>query len=163
NSGWSPPSTPDLPDIDRQRLSQVWFSGMHSDVGGGYSQDGLAYLTLDWMMDRAEVYGLRLKSAERARLGLFASPFDKLNDSRKGVAGYYRYKPRKVEDLYRRDPYKPSIVRDVSHAVRALRKARGARDAKSPGAAAPRAPVPLIHESVFERIKTGIDGYAPIV
>ena len=28
------------------------------------------------------------------------NPFDKLNDSRSGVAAYYRYKPRKLADIY---------------------------------------------------------------
>lgn len=37
-----------------QRLEQVWFSGVHSDVGGGYkaSDRGLANVTLRWMADR---------------------------------------------------------------------------------------------------------------
>src|SRR5712691_9878894 len=41
--GWKPPAIPGLSRIDTQRLSQVWFVGMHSDVGGGYAQDGLSY------------------------------------------------------------------------------------------------------------------------
>ena len=43
-----------LPPIDRQRISQVWFTGVHSDIGGGYPQDGLSYVTFDWMLDRAK-------------------------------------------------------------------------------------------------------------
>src|SRR6266849_8570458 len=31
----------DLPAIDQRRISQVWFTGVHSDIGGGYPQDGL--------------------------------------------------------------------------------------------------------------------------
>ena len=30
-----------LPAIDRKRISQVWFVGVHADVGGGYPQNGL--------------------------------------------------------------------------------------------------------------------------
>lgn len=87
NDHWTPIDWPNLPDIDQQRLSQVWFTGMHSDVGGGYSQDRLSYVTLDWMMDRAEVYGLLLKGLERTRLSQFTNTFDKLNDSRHGLGG----------------------------------------------------------------------------
>src|SRR4051812_5118886 len=50
----APHQRTELAPIDRQRISQVWFVGVHCDVGGGYPQDGLSYVTLDWMMDRAE-------------------------------------------------------------------------------------------------------------
>src|SRR5712672_172038 len=53
---WKPePSDPDKPlaAIDKERISQVWFVGVHSDVGGGYPQDGLSYFSLHWMMTRA--------------------------------------------------------------------------------------------------------------
>ncbi len=53
---WKPaPSDPDQPlaAIDRERISQVWFVGVHSDIGGGYSRAGLSYHTLAWMMERA--------------------------------------------------------------------------------------------------------------
>ena len=37
-----------------QRVEQRWFTGVHSDVGGGYpwNERGLATLTLRWMIDR---------------------------------------------------------------------------------------------------------------
>jgi len=37
-----------------QRVEQRWFTGVHSDVGGGYpwKERGLATLTLHWMVDR---------------------------------------------------------------------------------------------------------------
>ena len=36
-----------------QVIEQVWFPGVHSDIGGGYEDDWrLADLTLDWMLDR---------------------------------------------------------------------------------------------------------------
>jgi uncharacterized protein (DUF2235 family) len=31
------------------RIKQVWFPGVHSDVGGGYPESGLSDLALDWM------------------------------------------------------------------------------------------------------------------
>jgi uncharacterized protein (DUF2235 family) len=40
-----------------QVLEQVWFSGVHSDVGGGYPEAGLSDVTLRWMMDKAEEHG----------------------------------------------------------------------------------------------------------
>ena len=37
----------------RGRLKQVWFAGVHSNVGGGYGKDGLAYVSLNWMLAEA--------------------------------------------------------------------------------------------------------------
>ena len=41
-----------------QTVEQVWFAGVHSDVGGGYPDTGLADITLEWMIDRAQGAGL---------------------------------------------------------------------------------------------------------
>jgi uncharacterized protein (DUF2235 family) len=41
-----------------QTVQQVWFAGAHSDVGGGYPEQGLSDLALDWMMDAAATAGL---------------------------------------------------------------------------------------------------------
>lgn len=40
------------------RVKQVWFEGVHSDIGGGYPQCGLADTTLRWMIAEAEREGL---------------------------------------------------------------------------------------------------------
>src|SRR3954462_15686042 len=37
----------------RGRIKQVWFPGVHSDVGGGYRETGLSDLALDWMIKEA--------------------------------------------------------------------------------------------------------------
>ncbi|WP_286267589.1 phospholipase effector Tle1 domain-containing protein [Thalassotalea atypica] len=34
------------------RVQEVWFSGVHSDIGGGYWFDGLSDITLQFMIDR---------------------------------------------------------------------------------------------------------------
>ena len=47
---------PDAPAS--QQLEQVWYAGVHSDVGGGYPQRQLADITLWWMKDRAAACGL---------------------------------------------------------------------------------------------------------
>lgn len=41
-----------------QRLEQRWFSGAHSDVGGGYKERELSDLPLRWMFERAQELGL---------------------------------------------------------------------------------------------------------
>jgi uncharacterized protein (DUF2235 family) len=42
------------------RLEQVWFSGVHANVGGGYAQSGLSDIALDWMIAKAEEVGLQV-------------------------------------------------------------------------------------------------------
>jgi len=41
---------PTLMNFD-ERILEVWFSGAHSDVGGGYDQDGLSDITLQFMLN----------------------------------------------------------------------------------------------------------------
>ena len=41
-----------------QTVEQTWFVGVHSDVGGGYEDRGLASITLQWMVKRAYDAGL---------------------------------------------------------------------------------------------------------
>lgn len=40
--------------VSGQKIEQVWFSGVHSNVGGGYAKDEMAYVSLDWMMQKAQ-------------------------------------------------------------------------------------------------------------
>lgn len=50
-----------LPASEPQdRLKQVWFSGVHTDIGGGYKEDGLSNITLQWMVKEATGKGLLL-------------------------------------------------------------------------------------------------------
>jgi uncharacterized protein (DUF2235 family) len=126
-----------------ERLSQVWFVGMHSNVGGGYPDDALAYVPMYWILEQAKLRGLKFKSAPSADPDAFlriASSRDKggrIYDSRVGLGGYYRYGPRKLEDLCK------------------------ARFSKTPGDSVDIA-VPKIYCSVFARISAKGNAYAPI-
>lgn len=51
---WNPRTKPG------QRLEQVWFSGAHANVGGGYANNTLSDVSLKWMMERAIECGLEL-------------------------------------------------------------------------------------------------------
>jgi uncharacterized protein (DUF2235 family) len=52
----------DEPEVaPNQNVEQVWFSGVHSDVGGGYSDSSLSEITLWWMATKARSCGLALK------------------------------------------------------------------------------------------------------
>lgn len=43
-----------------QQMEQVWFAGVHTDVGGGYEKKGLADVSLKWMKEKAELSGLKI-------------------------------------------------------------------------------------------------------
>lgn len=53
------PCQPGQPVV-AQDVKQVWFAGVHADVGGGYceAKSGLAKITLAWMIEEAEAHGL---------------------------------------------------------------------------------------------------------
>ncbi len=41
-------------DSKNQVLEQVWFPGVHADVGGGYPESGLSDIALGWMLEKAQ-------------------------------------------------------------------------------------------------------------
>jgi uncharacterized protein (DUF2235 family) len=46
-----------------QVLEQVWFAGVHCDVGGSYPETGLSNITLSWMLSKAVALGIEVQSA----------------------------------------------------------------------------------------------------
>lgn len=58
---------PQLPQ--QQSLKQVWFAGVHSDVGGSYAdmQSGLSQIALEWMLCEAVSLGLLVNPAAAAK------------------------------------------------------------------------------------------------
>lgn len=46
---------------EHQTVRQVWFAGVHSDVGGGYRDPSLSEIPLLWIADRARACGLAVK------------------------------------------------------------------------------------------------------
>lgn len=52
----------DTDRLDYQSIKQVWFCGMHTDVGGGYDKKDLSDVSLNWMKNMAVNHGLRIYS-----------------------------------------------------------------------------------------------------
>ncbi|MFA6206702.1 MAG: DUF2235 domain-containing protein [Methylocystis sp.] len=119
-----------------KRVEEVWFAGVHSDIGGGYPDDATAHVPLLWMLGEA-TKSAAMSSAKQlvfqhGALDEFrktATAFGPLHDSRSGLAILYRYDPRAVtkED-------------DAGNAYFQ----------------------PTIHHSVVERLVKGHEDYAPI-
>lgn len=118
---------------DKETVTQVWFAGVHSNVGGGYPDDSLAHVSLLWMAKEACKKGLRLHPLFTRQWKARADPHGPIHDSRRGLASYYRYNPRRISRL----------AQDQFAGVTVAR--------------------PKIHESVFQRIVAARDDYAPIV
>jgi len=51
------------PRANDAQVTQVWFPGVHSDVGGGYDECELSKITLRWMIDNARACGLEFDDA----------------------------------------------------------------------------------------------------
>ncbi len=52
--------TKDLPKYQRQDIDEVWFSGCHSDIGGGDAEEITSNIALRWMLGEARAAGLLL-------------------------------------------------------------------------------------------------------
>ena len=116
--------------VREQIVRQVWFAGVHSNVGGGYPKDSLSLVPLLWMMCRADGCGLRFLTRKWDEYREDADPHGRLYDSRNGWGMFYRYA--------RRNPY---------------------LDTPDDGTAA----LPVVHESVLERVARATNYYAPKV
>ncbi len=53
---------PTLMAYDEKRVTEIWFAGAHSDIGGGYRYDGLADITLSYLIESIAEYGLEIRS-----------------------------------------------------------------------------------------------------
>lgn len=76
---------------------EVWFPGVHSDVGGGYAETGLSDGALLWMVGEAATAGLAFVPAMTSQIK--PNPRDLLHNSYRGVFSYLSSRPRKVPNL----------------------------------------------------------------
>lgn len=82
---------------DKERIKEVWFAGVHSDVGGGYSDGTLSYVPLVWMAEQVE-RRLRFQPGSIDHFRAYQSAIGPMHDSRSGAAIMYRYGPRPIRD-----------------------------------------------------------------
>jgi uncharacterized protein (DUF2235 family) len=99
--------------VNPGRIEQVWFAGVHSNVGGGYPRQGMSLVALEWMMEKAEAHGLRFIKSERDFYRYHADVDDKMYDSRAGLGVFYRWRPRDVEALCQAHGVAPKVHRSV--------------------------------------------------
>ena len=88
-------------------LKQVWFPGVHCDVGGGYpeAESGLSKISLEWMLREAMAAGLLVKQrrvetilGRRGTKHVPPNPSAKLHESLKGFWNLAEFVPKRSYD-----------------------------------------------------------------
>ena len=163
---WNEKGQPRSNHIDGERLAQVWFPGVHANVGGGYPDDALAVAPLLWILDESAKCGLKYLGNEYCRLTNQAVTHGLAYDSRSGYGALYRYSPRDIEKL--NDERKPGLANWLKGRVNTplevlkvhwLKRRLQFADIHENEVKVAK---PLIHHTVFERILESGDAYAPI-
>lgn len=118
--------------IDRnpERISQMWFSGVHTNVGGGYPKNQLSRVSLEWMIDQVELADQKagLPASEclmfcKNKLETISNDKDaygRMYNSRSGLSTVYRFLPRDMEaygESYTEEKIKihPSVFKRIAH------------------------------------------------
>lgn len=71
----------DLNSEDGRDIQQVWFAGVHSDVGGSYTDSGLSDIALNWVLDGAIKHGMLPDKERIDDLELNPLPLGKIHNS----------------------------------------------------------------------------------
>jgi uncharacterized protein (DUF2235 family) len=129
---------------------QVWFAGVHCDVGGGYveAEAGLSKIPLDWMVREAVAAGLTFNPKAKAAIIPLTStpdgaPPDPLAMKHESLSGWW-WIPEFIPKRFK-DPTQNFVPRWILPLGRPRIIDAGAR----------------IHVSVFTRMAGGVD-YAPL-
>lgn len=91
-----------------QDARQVWFPGVHCDVGGGYEEReaGLSKIALAWMVGEAEKFGLRINPKAKEKILPVAdtetyaapNPLAVMHESLKGLWWVPEVLPKRIKD-----------------------------------------------------------------
>ncbi len=68
-------------------IEQVWFAGVHSDVGGWYDECGLSNITMQWMLKKAKSAGLDVDDALVATM-----PGDHNDKIHESYSGFWKFR-----------------------------------------------------------------------
>jgi len=135
---WMPSA--ELTDHGPKDVKQVWFAGVHCDVGGGYAEadSGLSKIALEWMLEEAKANGLLVNDVRQAEvLGLspgskYAKP-DADACQHESLTGAW-----KIAEWIRKPHY------DYATGKTTMQRNHGKRRTIPKGGS-------LVHESVFQR------------
>ena len=74
-----------------QTLEQVWFIGVHSNVGGGYPSTGLSDVALEWMRIKAKSCNLSMEAIPDCNPDYMDIPEESWKGFYRLIPKYYRY------------------------------------------------------------------------
>jgi Uncharacterized alpha/beta hydrolase domain (DUF2235) len=100
-----------------ERISQVWFPGMHANVGGGYPEDSLSLVPFRWIVENAKKRGLKFRKDYLKPFYDRANALGTLHDSRRGFGVYYRYMPRRLDYIVEDDQLVNISLHKIHHSV----------------------------------------------
>jgi uncharacterized protein (DUF2235 family) len=90
--------TPTKEQLEKEIVKQVWFAGVHTDVGGGYDNPELSNITLKWLLKESISKGLIVYEKSEAYQAVLKSNIDPngyMESEQKGSLGWiYRTKVR---------------------------------------------------------------------
>ncbi len=69
---------PTLMAYDSKRVTEIWFAGAHSDIGGGFRYDGLSDITLDFLLNELTLRRLGLRMRTPTSLNFGSSSYRKI-------------------------------------------------------------------------------------
>jgi len=125
---WTDPET-GAPLPNSERVKQLWFAGVHTDVGGGYLDSGLSDIALKWMIDEAELGGKGLAFVPDIVAQINPNPRGARHNSVRGMFKKLRTRPRNMplvvdpqltHDSVRERHAHPSILQVPYHGARRL-------------------------------------------
>lgn len=102
----------------RANVKQIWFPGVHCDVGGGYERKGLSDGALKWMADEAGAPGIELALRADMLAQIQPNHQDVLHNSCRGFFQLLPTHPRSIPPLYStapRDPVHESAWNRIEH------------------------------------------------
>lgn len=101
---------------DNDTVKQVWFPGVHSDIGGGYKEQGLSDCTLKWMVDEARSFpGSTLRFKEGFFQQVNPNSFDMVHDSHVGIMKALIPSPRSVPKLVESERVSPCVLERIEN------------------------------------------------
>ena len=74
---------------------EVWFPGVHSDVGGGYANTDLSDGALRWMIEESQSVGLKFR--KEAVDSIQGNPLGHIHNSYRGIFSRMRSRPRSLD------------------------------------------------------------------
>jgi uncharacterized protein (DUF2235 family) len=140
-----------MPYGAQQEVKEVWFAGVHSDVGGSYpeSESQLSKIALRWMVCEAELAGLMIDFDRKADIlggkPPYVAPDPHTTNQHESLHGWWwiaEFWPKIVSVLTAQGEWKKSLRLNLAR-----------RRWISPNS--------LVHESVDERLSDGSLSYRP--